>query len=167
MSSPKLPRSEEETERNLLLINATGEVVNTMRAHDSSKRGDAEKKLHARNAPMHEAVMNDEVANRKRRHAYANAEHDFTEQTGVRATPVEDARDRDGRMSHGEHVVQLEARPLLFLNNMMRAMNRPQPSMPHRAVKESSPGVHRDRDNDGDRNPDGCMNEDRGGSHSS
>jgi hypothetical protein len=132
-------------------------MMNEVSVTDAGEVRDA-RQLADREAPVHQAVMHDDVREAEDRHADAGAEGDVAEDAGRAEAAVEDERDSDGSVQEGEGVVALEepaAAPVV------RAMNSPESVVPHAAVKERGPALHRcgrrERDDDPDR--DRCHGE--------
>lgn len=86
-----------------------------------------------------EAVVHHHVGDAEQRHpdpdpADRGAEHP------VQETADDDEHDRDGRMSHAEHVVRLEA---AVTWQVMTPMNGEENAVPDPAMEEASPELHR------------------------
>lgn len=150
MYSRQLLRAEEEAVWRLAAA-----MVDPVRVADPREQRDLSEPPHGQ-AAMDEAVVEDEVAEAEERHADADAEERLAQRARRSGAAVEDQRDRDGRVQGGEGVVGFEAAAALA---MVRAVNRPQHSMPEAAVQHAGPQLHRGGDDEGDRDPD------RGGRH--
>jgi hypothetical protein len=122
-----------------------------MSARDSSHVPKAKEKPD-REAPVDEPVVNDQVSEPEEAHPDAHAERDLAHRAGGRLAAHQDERDRERRVQHGERVVRLEARPMRS-RDMVRSVDRPEPGVPHPAVEERGPEVHRHGHSDGDRYP--------------
>jgi hypothetical protein len=103
-----------------------------------------------RQPAVNEAVVNDHVREAEGSHAAAGTDGD-RRQRAVEVAAQHHEEHRDGRVSRRERVVQLEAS---LAARVMRAMDAPEPMVPHATVEEPRPGLHRAPDDAGDHRAD-------------
>jgi hypothetical protein len=131
--------------------------MDAMRAHDRPQIRQAEEDADGE-ASVGQPVVDDDVPRPEGAHADAEAERDVAQNAGLRPTSSEHEPDGDGSVQDRQGVVGLEAGargPRL----VMRAVDRPEPGVPHPAVKQRRPEVHRDGGRSGHRNPDDSVRE--------
>jgi hypothetical protein len=128
-------------------------VVSPVGRDDRAQIRHAAKKSYGK-PRMHQTIVDDDVGDPEGRHADADAEEDLAPGSLGPGAAVENERDRDRRVQHAERVVALEAPGA---RDVMGAVNGPQRAVPHGAVEEGGPEVHRDGDRGGHRAPDERM----------
>lgn len=145
---PKLHRSEEQAERV-----SCASMVRHVCLNDPAEEGIAQQGARSGNASVHEPVMNEDIANGEDGHANPETEGDLSRNALFCAAAPKNERDSDRCVEQRERIVRLE--PLAGLAGLvMRSVNEPEPAVPNEPVKETSPNIHRDGGDDGDRAPD-------------
>jgi hypothetical protein len=140
----ELARPEEETVRR-----GSPGVVDGMSVPDPAHRRQTEQKAD-RQAPVHDAVVEEHVRETEDRHAYARSDGGGGEEP-VHVASDHDQGGRDRGVRGGEGVVLLEAPRAA---RVVRAMDRPEPVMPHATVEEPRPRLHRGGDHQRDERSD-------------
>jgi hypothetical protein len=121
-------------------------MVDAMSIPDAAEHGEAREEAD-RQSPVNEPIVHDHVADPEQGHAGAGADRD-RRKSSVQIAANHDERSREGRMRRRERVVRLEASLTM---RMMRPMDAPERVMPHAAVEQAGPGLHRhgDRERNG------------------
>jgi hypothetical protein len=98
----------------------------------------AEEERH-REAPVHDAVVEDHVGDTEQRHSRARSDRNSGGDS-MHVAPDHHERRRDGGMRGGQRVVGLEA---TCATAVVRAMNAPETMVPNATMEEARPGLHR------------------------
>jgi hypothetical protein len=122
-------------------------MVDAMSIPDAAQPGEASEERD-RQPAVHEPVVHDHVGDAERGHAGADADRDGCRRS-VQIAANHHERGREGRMHGGQDVVGLESPVAL---RVVRTMDAPERVVPHAAVEDPSPGLHRrgDRHRDGE-----------------
>ena len=129
----ELTRPEEEAVR----CSAPG-MVHGMSIADPAHARQAQQERDGK-ATVHETIVHHHVSDAEERHSCARSDRQDREDS-VHVAPDHDERRSDGGMGGRESVVELEASRAA---RVMRAVDPPQTVMPHAAVQETRPGLHR------------------------
>jgi hypothetical protein len=140
----ELARPEEEAVRG-----GSPGVVDGMSVADPAHGRQAEQEAD-RQAPVHDAVVEEHVRETEERHARARSDRRSGEES-VHVASDHDQCGGDGSVRGGERIVLLEAPRAA---RVMRAMDRVEPVMPHATVEEPRPGLHRGGDHQRDERPE-------------
>jgi hypothetical protein len=140
----ELARPEEEAVRR-----GSSRVVDGMSVADPAHPRQAEEEAD-RQPSVDDTVVEEHVRQPKDRHPGARSDRHRGERS-VHIASEHDHRGRDRGVGGGERVVPLEAPRA---SRVMRAMDRPETSMPHAAVQEPRPRLHRGGDHQRDERPE-------------